>query len=154
MIDELKSVVKGSKRFVDLNNSDVVVDIASNDGTLLNFYSENLECIGFDPSDVAKNSNSYEKNKILINDFFKKGLYENITKKKAKIITAISMFYDLEDPITFLKDVKAILDDNGILVIQLGYMPLMMDLNEFGYISHEHLCYYTFKNLIDLMSLI
>ena len=49
----------------------------------------------------------------------------------------------------YITDVKSILDDDGIFVVQLGYMPLMMELNEFGYISHEHLCYYTFKNLID-----
>jgi SAM-dependent methyltransferase len=151
MIEELKSIVLSSQRFIKLSDSDCVVDIASNDGTLLNFYNENIQCIGFDPSDVAKKSKNYNKNKILINDFFNSVSFNRISKKKAKIISCISMFYDLEDPKTFLYEVKEILDENGIFVIQLGYMPLMMELNEFGHISHEHLCYYTFKNLIDLL---
>ena len=119
---------------------------------MLNFYPPEIECIGFDPSDVAKKSTNYNQNKVLINDFFKAKSYNNMFNKRAKIITAISMFYDLEDPKKFLSDVKNILDDDGIFIIQLGYMPLMMELNEFGYISHEHLCYYTFKNIIDLLN--
>ena len=150
MIEELKSIVLSSQKFIKLSNSDCVVDIASNDGTLLNFYDENIDCIGFDPSDVAKKSENYIKNKLLVNDFFNAASFNKISKKKAKVISCISMFYDLENPKKFLSDVKEILDDNGILIVQLGYMPLMMDLNEFGYISHEHLCYYTFKNLLDL----
>ena len=152
MIEELNSIVNSTERYLRLKKGDIAVDIASNDGTLLNFYSKDIDCLGFDPSDVAKNSKNYNQNKILINDFFSAKLYENIFKKKAKIVTAISMFYDLEEPKKFLSDVRNILDDDGIFVIQLGYMPLMMELNEFGYISHEHLCYYTFKNLVDLLN--
>jgi hypothetical protein len=152
MIQELKSIVINTQRYLKLKKDDVVVDIASNDGTLLNFYPEEVSCLGFDPSDVAKNSQNYIRNKSLVNNFFKASLFHNIFKKKAKIVTAISMFYDLENPKEFLMDVKNILDEEGIFVVQLGYMPLMMELNEFGYISHEHLCYYTFKNLVDLLN--
>lgn len=152
MVEELNSIVTSSEKYLKLKKGDIVVDIASNDGTLLNCYPEEIECLGFDPSDVARKSSNYNQNKVLVNDFFKAKSYKNIFSKKAKVITAISMFYDLEDPKKFLSDVKNILDDDGILIIQLGYMPLMMELNEFGYISHEHLCYYTFKNIIDLLN--
>ncbi len=152
MILELGSIVQSTSKYIELNKGDIVVDIASNDGTLLGFFPDNIECIGFDPSDVAKNSSNYTHNKILINNFFDPLLYHKTFKKRAKIITAISMFYDVENPKEFLNGVIDILDDDGIFIIQLGYMPLMLELNEFGYISHEHLCYYTFKNLCDLLS--
>ena len=82
MIEELNSIVNSTERYLRLKKGDIAVDIASNDGTLLNFYSKDIDCLGFDPSDVAKNSKNYNQNKILINDFFSAKLYENIFKKK------------------------------------------------------------------------
>jgi NDP-4-keto-2,6-dideoxyhexose 3-C-methyltransferase len=152
MVNELKGIVRSAKDYVKLNEGDTVLDIASNDGTLLKNYENSVKKIGIDPCNIAKNSKFYQnKNVKFSNNFFTKKNYLSLTKKKSKIITAIAMFYDLENPIKFLKDVKSILSKDGIGIIQIGYTPLMFASNEFGFISHEHICYYTLKNISDLL---
>tara|TARA_B100001057_G_scaffold501228_1_gene622212 strand:- start:2136 stop:3380 length:1245 start_codon:yes stop_codon:yes gene_type:complete len=152
MINELKGIVQSAKDYVKLNDGETVLDIASNDGTLLKNYANGVKKIGIDPCNIAKNSKFYQnKNVKFSNDFFTKKNYLSLTKKKSKIITAIAMFYDLENPIKFLRDVKSILSKDGVGIIQIGYTPLMFASNEFGFISHEHICYFTLKNINDLM---
>ena len=70
---------------------------------------------------------------------------------KAKAITAIAMFYDLEDPNAFVADVARILDPSGIFVVQQSYLPLMLETNEIGNICHEHLEYYSLLSLEHLL---
>ena len=145
---ELSSVVESASSFVKLQKGDTVLDIASNDGTLLSNYDRSLNRVGIDPSNVAGESNTYESLGIdLVNDFFSANAFESVTSAKAKIVTVIAMFYDLEDPYAFLRDVRQVIDEDGVLVIQIAYTPLSLDQNEFGNFTHEHLCYYDFLNL-------
>jgi hypothetical protein len=145
---ELSSVVESASSFLKLQKGDTVLDIASNDGTLLSNYDRSLNRIGIDPSNVAGESDTYESLDIdLVNDFFSAKAFESVTDAKAKIITIIAMFYDLEDPYAFLRDVRQVIDEDGVLVIQIAYTPLSLDQNEFGNFTHEHLCYYDFQNL-------
>ena len=88
---------------------------------------------------------------MLINDFFSASTYQNATASKAKIVTVIAMFYDLENPLEFLHQVREIIDDRGILVLQMSYTPLMLEQNEFGNICHEHICYFTLNILKFLL---
>jgi len=148
---ELRNITESAMSYLHLNPGDTVLDIASNDGTLLSYYPEMLNRIGIDPSDVAVESELYGGKITLINDFFSAKAYHSITDSKAKIITIIAMFYDLEDPLNVLRQVRNIIDDQGVLIIQLSYTPFMLDQNEFGNICHEHLCYYTLKNLKSLL---
>ena len=151
MRKELRAIVDSALSFRNIREGDTVLDIASNDGTMLSFYPEYVNRIGIDPADVAANSDLYKTHGMtLVNDFFSSTAYKNATNSKAKIVTAISMFYDLEDPLGFLRQVRDIIDNNGLLIIQLSYTPLMLELNEFGFISHEHVCYYTLENLVSL----
>lgn len=154
MRKSLAQIVESAYKYIELNKDDIALDIASNDGTLLSYLPNHINKIGVDPSDVAKKSNLYKKkNYHLINNFFdKKDFLEFTNKKKAKLITCIAMFYDLANPIRFLKHVKDSLDDQGIFIVQLSYTPLMLKTNEFGFISHEHICYYTLNNLLKLFS--
>ncbi len=152
MINELKNIVNSAKDYVKLKAGDTVLDIASNDGTLLKYYEKDVYKIGIDPCNIAKESKFYKsKNVKFSNDFFTKRNYHALTKNKSKVITAIAMFYDVENPIKFLKDVKDILANDGIGIIQISYTPLMFASNEFGFISHEHICYFTLKNINDLL---
>jgi hypothetical protein len=145
---ELSSVVESASSFVKLKPGDTVLDIASNDGTLLSNYDSSLNRVGIDPSNVAGESSTYGELGIdLVNDFFSAKAFESVTDKKAKIVTVIAMFYDLEDPYGFLRDVRKVMDDNGVFVLQIAYTPLSLDQNEFGNFTHEHLCYYDFQNL-------
>jgi len=68
------------------------------------------------------------------------------------MITAIAMFYDIDDPLSFLQDIDEILDDEGLFVLQMSYTPLMLKQLAFDNICHEHIYYYTLtaiKHLLD-----
>lgn len=147
MRNHLRGIVESAMSLVHLNPGDTVLDIASNDGTMLAFYPETLNRIGIDPSNVAADSELYGGKITLINDFFSVKAFHAVTDAKAKIITIIAMFYDIEEPMDFLHQIRKIIDDQGIMIIQLSYTPLMLDQNEFGNICHEHICYYTLESL-------
>ena len=121
----LKNIYKESLKFVKLNKKDVVLDIGANDGTLLNFYkSKNFKTIGCEPA---------------------KNLQKNL--KKPKIITAIGMFYDLEEPNKFIKDAADSLHNDGIFIAQLMCLKSMIEKNDLGNICHEHIEFYSLKSL-------
>lgn len=152
MVDHLHNKVKKTLSLVALNLDDIVVDIGSNDSTLLQAYSKNQKSlIGFDPTG-EKFFKFYPSHITLIQDFFSAITFKKkIGPKKAKIITSIAMFYDLEKPIEFVRDVHEILADDGIWVFEQSYMPSMLEVNAFDTICHEHLEYYRLKQIQWMM---
>jgi len=153
MTKQLKDIVDIVPNWVRLKENDIVLDIGCNDGTLLNHYDKNLglKKYGIDP---AKNLSEIAKKNLdfYACDYFNKETFLNLSnEKKAKVITSIAMFYDLEDPNLFAQDIKASLDSNGIWIIQLSYTPLMFFQNAFDNILHEHIEYYTLKTLDYIM---
>lgn len=143
MRDALSDITTKAAAFVTLEKGDVAVDIGCNDGTLLNSYKRSeLDLVGFDP---ARNfMGAQNEGFTRINDYFNKAscLAALGTKKKAKIVTSIAMFYDLEDPITFTQDIHDVLDENGVWILQMADLPNMLKNNMFDNICHEHLAYY------------
>ncbi len=143
MNENLAEIVQESISKVELDKDDLVLDIGCNDGTLLkNYHNMNLQLVGFDP---AENMAEYSKKtgaKIIIDYFNEKSFKKRFGDKKAKIITSIAMFYDLDDPNIFVKDISKILDSEGVWIIELSYLPLMLKQNAFDTIVHEHLEYY------------
>lgn len=142
-----------------LQRGDVVVDIASNDGIMLTHpaYQDCLR-IGIDPSDVAREGAYYCKppqrhaHSLLVNDYFSESAYRSIAgTAQAKIITIVAMFYDIDKPVEFLREVKACLADDGLLCIQLSYTPLMYEQLAFDNICHEHCCFYTLDTLTQVV---
>ena len=105
MKDELSKLVASTMAQKRLEEGDIVVDIGSSDGTLLSYYPENIVKVGFEP--IHKFQSYYEGHrKVFFNEFFNaKSFHKYFLDKKAKIITAIAMFYDLDDPNRFLKDI-------------------------------------------------
>src|SRR3990167_3894932 len=151
MIQEMQNIVTSTLDKKHLLEGEVAIDIGSSDGTLLNFFPEDTIKVAFEP--VKKFAKYYEgKETILIQDFFNAQAYLDVVGKKAKIITTIAMFYDLDDPNSFLKDITEILDDDGILVIQQNYLPKMLSEGTFDNISHEHVTYYSLATLQTLLS--
>jgi hypothetical protein len=149
MRSALADVVRESRRRVNLCEGDVVIDVGSNDGTLLGFYSDmNLRRIGFEPAknlaDVA--AANCER---LVPDYFTAKAIAN--GPKAKIVSAIAMFYDLDDPLAFLRDVAEALHPEGLFVIQMNYLKSMLENNAFDNISHEHVTYYSLSTLMPLL---
>jgi len=69
------------------------------------------------------------------------------------IITSIAMFYDLEDPSSFVRSIKKVLKHDGIWIFEMSYMPLMLKMNSYDTICHEHLEYYSFAVIEKLLSI-
>ena len=129
-----------------VNPGDVVVDIGSNDSTMLQLYSDNVKRIGVDPT--GKQFQQYYGDVELIPTYF---TLENFRKVYAtetcKVVSSISMFYDLPDPVQFAKDIHDILDEDGIWTCEQSYMPTMLKSNSIDTICHEHLEYYAFTQI-------
>ena len=117
MKEHVKSVVINAKKLTKLKKSDAVLDIASNDGTLLNYYKKDIIKVGIDPT-IIKFKKYYRNIDFSISDFFSKKKIKKKFSKKFKIITALSVFYDAEAPNKFLNDVEYLLEDNGIFILE------------------------------------
>ncbi len=148
----LEDITRQAERRVRLAKGDLVLDIGCNDGTLLRSYrAKGLKLVGFDP---AKNliPEAEVGTTRIINDYFNYEAYEkHFPRKKAKVITSIAMFYDLDDPNKFVSDIVSCLDQDGLWVIQMSYLPLMLKRNAFDNICHEHLEYYSLFSLQNLL---
>jgi len=154
MTNELKSIVESSLKSVKVIDDDLFLDIACNDGTLLKFVPDNMIKVGVDPADDSYTKQSRQFADLIIQDYFNAKSYKSSKygDKKAKIITVIAMFYDLENPLSFLKDLYEIMDDEGILIIQMSYTPLMLNQLAFDNICHEHIYYYNLTSIVNLLS--
>jgi NDP-4-keto-2,6-dideoxyhexose 3-C-methyltransferase len=147
MVEHLRELVVQLIQSRDPRAGDLVLDIGSNDGTLLGFYPETTRRVGIDPSG-AKFKQFYKPGIELIPDFFSnERVCELIGDQKARIVTSIAMFYDLEDPLEFMQQVASILDDDGVWLMEQSYLPAMMRANAFDTICHEHLEYYALKQI-------
>ncbi len=152
MRDNLRSITELVESTIQLEKDDIILDIGCNDGTLLEAYqTKGLKKIGIDPSDVALMAR--EKGFEVINDFFSERSFRSIyPKKKARVITSISMFYDLEEPHRFVEDIYNVLREDGIWILEQSYLPLMLKMNSFDTICHEHLEYYSLAALERLFN--
>jgi len=142
-------VVKNLSKLTKLKKNDCVLDIASNDGSLLNYYNKNIVTFGIDPI-LDKYKNDYKNINYKVSDFFSANKVINKTKRKFKIITALSVFYDSLDPIKFLKDVKKLLSKDGIFLLEFADLASIIQNKMFDTICHEHLEYYSTKVIINL----
>lgn len=147
MVRHLEAKVRRLQAWVALKSGDVVLDIGSNDGTLLKAYQvAGIERVGIDPTG-AKFQQYYSSDIQLVPDFFSQANFEKASTKKARIVTSIAMFYDLEDPVEFARQIAAVLDDQGIWHFEQSYMPSMLRTNSYDTICHEHLEYYSITAL-------
>ena len=147
MVRHLKIKSEKLKKISDLKSGEIIIDIGSNDGTFLSNFKKTNKLIGIDPT-IKKLKKFYRKDIITIPSFFNKKLFNDILgKKKAKVITSISMFYDLESPITFAQDVYECLGNDGIWHLEQSYMPSMIKNVSYDTICHEHLEYYSLESI-------
>jgi GDP-mannose 4,6-dehydratase len=152
MRTHLKQYNDEIQTMVQLESGDIIVDIGSNDSTMLQYYSSNYRRIGVDPT--GKQFSQYYGNVELLPTYF---TYENFinvygTTIRPKIVSSICMFYDLPNPVQFAKDIHSILDDEGIWTCEQSYLPTMIATNSIDTICHEHLEYYALhqvKNIAD-----
>ena len=152
MVDHLRSKVGDLQRFVGgLTAQDLVLDIGSNDGTLLGCYPEAVTRIGIDPT-AAKFREFYKPGIEIIPDFFSAEAFRSrLRTRKARIVTSIAMFYDLEAPQSFVEQVASVLADDGIWHFEQSYLPAMLAANAYDTVCHEHLEYYCLKQVKWMM---
>lgn len=152
MVKHLRSKVDSILRMGLLEEGDVVIDIGSNDATtLLAYPQDKYQLIGVDPTGV-KFAEYYPKGIKLIADFFsEKAIASALIEKRAKVITSFSMFYDLEDPVKFAREVALTLHDDGVWIFEQSYLPSMLETNSFDTICHEHLEFYALKQIMWIL---
>lgn len=151
MVRHLTNKIRGLEKMIELGEDDLVIDIGSNDATSLKAYTKKCKKVGIDPTGL-KFKEYYSEDLTLIPDFFSKEAFRSIFKnEKAKIITSIAMFYDLESPISFIQDIEACLDDEGIWHFEQSYMPSMLRTNSYDTICHEHLEFYSLKVVRNML---
>jgi len=147
MVHHLKDKVNKIIDLKILKNEDLIIDIGSNDATTLKAYPQGkYKLLGIDPTGI-KFKSYYPESISLIPTFFSSEIVAKFSQTKAKIITSFSMFYDLEDPIQFAKEINESLAEDGVWIFEQSYLPQMIETNSFDTICHEHLEFYSLKQI-------
>jgi NDP-4-keto-2,6-dideoxyhexose 3-C-methyltransferase len=152
MVKHLKEKYEKIANYIDLTPEDIVIDIAGNDGTFLGFFPSTLRLVSIDPT--SKKFSKYFSDHVgYIADFFSQKIFiDFFGDATAKLVTSFSMFYDLENPCDFARQVNSILDpEEGVWVLEQSYMPEMLRANSFDTVCHEHLSYYGMRQLKYIM---
>jgi SAM-dependent methyltransferase len=148
MRDHLKGIADVASGLIGKANARVL-DIGCNDGTLLFCYPDAFVKFGVDPSDVAQ---EIAQGITVVQDTFPSHELDGlIGEHRFDIVTSIAMFYDLENPVGFIEQVRAILSEDGVWIFEVSYMPAMLDMNSYDTICHEHLEYYSFSVIENLL---
>lgn len=147
MVSHLQAKAAKMQQLAHLQDQDIILDIGSNDATSLKAYGSQYRRIGIDPT-AEKFRSFYTDGLNLVPDFFTASNFRKIfPTEKAKIVSSIAMFYDLERPMDFMKDIYDVLDEEGLWVCEQSYMPTMLEVNAYDTICHEHLEYYALKQM-------
>jgi len=149
IIDDLRDIAEKAREMVSLKKGDVVLDIGANDGTLLSFFPKDYVRVGCEPADNLQEELKKHADYAL-HDFWSEAAYKKLGLPKAKIIAAIGMFYDMEDPNQFVRDACNVLADDGVFIAQLMTLKPMIEKNDLGNICHEHLEFYSYPSLVCL----
>lgn len=143
-----ESVIESGK----LEPKDLVVEIASNDGTLLNFFRlHGYPILGVEPAENI--SRLARENGIpTINDFFTSTCVERILRSNgpARVVLANNVLAHVDDTVDFLKGCRTLLTENGFVVIEVPYLRELLDNLEYDTVYHEHLCYFSITTLMRL----
>ena len=152
MVEHLHKRVKKITDYVTIGQGDIVVDIGSNDSTLLRAYpEEKATLVGFDPTGAKFEKYYPDHINLFVNFFNSETFKKQFGNKKARIITSIAMFYDLDEPLKFVREIFDILSDDGVWVFEQSYMPFMLEANSFDTICHEHQEYYRLRDIHWMM---
>jgi len=148
MRDHLSGIATSARELVR-KKSGAALDIGCNDGTLLKNYPKNWRRVGIDPSDIAQEiSGGIE----VIQDVFPSAeLLRRHARLKFDVITSIAMFYDLEQPTEFVRQIQRWLAPDGVWIVEMSYMPSMLEMNSYDTICHEHLEYYSLSVIENIL---
>lgn len=152
MVNALRDVTRSVEKYIQLN--DIVVDIGANDGTLLRQYTgdvqDKAELVAFEPCDLA--DKAIDACDTLFPTYFAAAPYLTQYKpNSAKVITSIAMFYDVEKPHVFIDDIKTVMTQDGVWVVQMMDLVSMLQTSDFANMCHEHVIYYTLRDLVNIL---
>lgn len=151
----LHEIVADCRWAVRIPEGGAALDIGCNDGTELSMFGESTIKVGFDPAiNLQEEAKQRAKTEHIFADYFGSSYIDKlkaISPEGFDFITAIAMFYDIEDPRDFLKTIKEVLHKDGVFVIQMNYLPTMLEQNAVDNISHEHIGYYSLSVLASLL---
>ncbi len=139
----------------DLKKGDLVIDIGSNDGTLLkSFKARDMKVLGVDPAENLANIATKE-GVTTLPEFFSSQLANRIAKKygKAKVVTGTNVVAHISDLTDLFKGVETLLSKDGVFVAEFPYLVDLLDNTEFDTIYQEHLSYFSIKPLVHLMKI-
>lgn len=145
MVKHLQRKARFLEVLAGLQEGDTVLDIGANDSTLLQGYcTPGLVRIGMDPT-IVKWREHYPADITGIADFFSADRYHEEGLAPARVITSVAMFYDLQDPVAFARQVEQCLAEDGVWHFEQSYMPSMLRANSYDTICHEHVEYYSLE---------
>lgn len=148
MRNHLRSIAETVASLIE-SRSARVLDIGCNDGTLLRAYPTGFEKYGIDPSNMVQEAGDGIHS---VRDVFpSERLLSVLDGRKVDAVTSIAMFYDLECPTDFAQALRNVLADDGIWVLEMSYMPTMLEMNAYDTICHEHLEYYSLKVVENIL---
>jgi NDP-4-keto-2,6-dideoxyhexose 3-C-methyltransferase len=156
MREALADVVSAAGQRTTLEDKDVVIDLGSNDATLLRLYGRHLVRVGVEPM-----ADSFREARqgisLLIPHAWGEPealhAYKNaLGDRKAKVVTALGMLYSVENPDIFVRDVAEVLHDDGVFIVQLMTLPDMLSTGDIGNLCHEHLVFFSLSSLCRLMN--
>ena len=149
MVTHLEDIAAKIKARTRLGSGDIALDIGSNDGTLLNaLQAPGLILVGMDPSGEKLRSH-YPADGCLIPELFSAARFQKeFGGKKAKLITTIAMFYDLDDPVSFMREIAELLSPDGLWIFEQSYLPSMLESCSYDTICHEHQEYYSLRQVV------
>jgi len=151
MVRHLRQKIQTLEKYAAPSANDIVLDIGSNDATSLKAYQGTCRKVGIDPTGF-KFKEYYTDDITLIPTFFSaESFRKTFPAEQAKIITSIAMFYDLECPAAFAQDIRSILAEDGIWHFEQSYMPSMLRTTAYDAICHEHLEFYSFRVVQNLL---
>ncbi len=145
--ENFTDLYKDTKKIVNLNKSDLVIDIGSNDGNLLSNFKTNHKVLGVTPEKIGKIA--IKKGIPTIIDYFNEKISSKIVKKygKAKIITATNVFAHIDNINRIIKSLLKTLKPDGIFISESHYLLPLIQTVQYDTIYHEHLRYYSLESL-------
>ena len=152
MVDHLRDKAGRLLHRVRPGPGDAILDIGSNDGTLLACMpADGPTLVGMDPS-ADKFSRYYPPHVERIAEFFSAAAWRRrMGQRRARLVTSIAMFYDMEEPLDFARQVREVLADDGYWHLEQSYLPLMLERNAYDTVCHEHVEYYALRQIVWIL---
>ena len=152
MVEHLGAIASKVRSLISFQSGDLALDIGSNDGTLLRaLKQEGVSMVGMDPT-ARKFRQYYDPEAHVIADFFSSSRFrQEFGNKRAKVVTSLSMFYDLDSPLEFMRQIGEILADDGVWVFEQSYLLSMLETNSYDTVCHEHQEYYALGPILWMM---